>query len=65
MYKRQEYIDILYEKQLTIRTQINKLLDLGVIEELRASVWSQAHPVPITNILETITRLDTLTRVAM
>ena len=34
------------ETQLAIRTQINKLLELGVIEESQASVWSQAHPVP-------------------
>jgi len=34
------------EKQLAIRTQINKLLELGVIEESQASEWSQAHPAP-------------------
>ena len=34
------------EKQLAIRMQINKLLELGVIEESQASEWSQAHPVP-------------------
>jgi hypothetical protein len=34
------------EKQAAIRTQVNKLLELGVIEELQASEWSQAHPVP-------------------
>jgi hypothetical protein len=34
------------EKQAAIRTQINKLLGLGVIEESQASEWSQAHPVP-------------------
>ncbi len=33
------------EKQAAIRTQINKLLELGVIEESQASEWSQAHPV--------------------
>ena len=34
------------EKQLTIRTQVNKLLEVGVIEESQASEWSQVHPVP-------------------
>ena len=34
------------EKQLAIRTQINKLLELAIIEESQASEWSQAHPVP-------------------
>ncbi len=34
------------EKQLAIRTQVNKLLELGVIEESQASEWSQVHPVP-------------------
>ena len=34
------------EKQAAIRTQVNKLLELGVIEESQASEWSQAHPVP-------------------
>ena len=34
------------EKQAAIRTQINKLLELGVIEESQVSEWSQAHPVP-------------------
>ena len=34
------------EKYAAIRTQINKLLELGVIEESQASEWSQAHPVP-------------------
>ena len=34
------------EKQAAIRTQINKLLELDVIEESQASEWSQAHPVP-------------------
>ena len=34
------------EKQLAIRTQVNKLLELGVIEELQASEWSKIHPVP-------------------
>jgi len=32
--------------QTAIRTQVNKLLELGVIEESQASEWSQAHPVP-------------------
>ncbi len=32
------------EKQAAIRTQVNKLLELGVIEESQASEWSQAHP---------------------
>ena len=34
------------EKQLAIRTQIDALLRLGVIEESRASEWSQVHLVP-------------------
>jgi len=34
------------EKQLAIRTQINKLLELGVTEKSQASEWSQAHLVP-------------------
>ena len=34
------------EKQLAIRTQVNKLLELGVIEESQASEWSQVHQVP-------------------
>ena len=34
------------EKQAAIRTQVNKLLELGVIEESQASEWRQAHPVP-------------------
>jgi len=72
--------------QAAIRTQFNKLLELGVIEESQASEWSQAHPVPkgdgqwrltldfvqlnaatkglegwpITNILETLTRLGAM-----
>ena len=33
-------------EQLAIRTQVNKLLELGVIEESQASEWSQVHPVP-------------------
>ncbi len=33
------------EKQAAIRTQVNKLLEVGVIEESQASEWSQAHPV--------------------
>ena len=28
------------------RTQVNKLLELGIIEESQASEWSQVHPVP-------------------
>ena len=34
------------EKQLAIRTQINKLMDIGVIEESTVSEWNQVHPVP-------------------
>ena len=34
------------EKQLAIFTLVNKLLELGVIEESQASEWSQVHPVP-------------------
>jgi hypothetical protein len=34
------------EKQTAIHTQVNKLLELGVIEKSQASEWSQAHPVP-------------------
>ncbi len=34
------------EKQATICTQINKLLELGVIEKSQVSEWSQAHTVP-------------------
>ena len=34
------------EKQLAIRKQVNKLLELGVIDESTASEWSQVHPVP-------------------
>ena len=34
------------EKQAAIRTQVNKLLELGVIEESQASEKSQARPVP-------------------
>ena len=34
------------EKQLAIRPQVIKLLELGVIEESQASEWSQVHPVP-------------------
>jgi len=30
----------------SIGMQINKLLELCVIEESQASEWSQAHPVP-------------------
>jgi hypothetical protein len=40
------------EKQAAIRTQINKLLELGVIEESQASEWSQVHPIPATKSLE-------------
>jgi len=32
-------------KQSTIRTQVDALLRLGVIEESRAAHWSQVHPV--------------------
>jgi len=32
-------------KQTAIRTQVNKLLELGDIEESQASEWSQANPV--------------------
>ena len=31
------------EKQFAIRTQANKLLELGVIEESQASEWSLVH----------------------
>ena len=34
------------EMQAAIRTQVNIVLELGVIEESQASEWSQAHPVP-------------------
>ena len=34
------------KKQAAIPTQINKLLELGAIEESQASEWRQAHPVP-------------------
>jgi len=34
------------EKQLAIRMEINKLLELGVIAESQASKWGQAHLVP-------------------
>ena len=33
------------EKQQAIRTQVDALLKLGVIEESRATHWSQVHPV--------------------
>jgi hypothetical protein len=33
------------EKQQSIRTQVDALLQLGVIEESRATHWSQVHPV--------------------
>jgi len=33
------------EKQSAIRTQVDALLKLGVIEESRAAHWSQVHPV--------------------
>jgi len=33
------------EKQRAIRTQVEALLSLGVIEESRATYWSQVHPV--------------------
>ena len=33
------------EKQTTIRTQVDALLKLGVIEESRATHFSQVHPV--------------------
>ncbi len=33
------------EKQTAIRTQVDALLKLGVIEESRAAHWSQVHPV--------------------
>ena len=33
------------EKQSAIRTQVDALLRLGVIEESRAAHWSQVHPV--------------------
>ena len=33
------------EKQTAIRTQVDALLKLGVIEESRATHWSQVHPV--------------------
>ena len=33
------------EKQTAIRTQVDALLKLGVIEESRATRWSQVHPV--------------------
>ena len=33
------------EKQHAIRTQVEALLKLGVIEESRATHWSQVHPV--------------------
>jgi len=35
-----------FGQQTAIRTQVNKLLELGVIEESQASELSQAHPVP-------------------
>jgi hypothetical protein len=31
---------------MLIRTQVNEVLEHGVIEESQASEWSQAHPVP-------------------
>ena len=47
------------EKQLAIRTQINKLLELGVIKELQASTYrSDGWLIP--NILVTITRPGTM-----
>ena len=33
------------EKQTDIHTQVNKLLELGIIQESQASDLSQAHPV--------------------
>ena len=33
------------EKQHAIRTQVEALLKLGVIEDSRAPHWSQVHPV--------------------
>ena len=33
-------------KQTAIRTQINKLLELSVIEESQAREWNQANPLP-------------------
>ena len=33
------------DKQAAIRTQVDNLLKLGVIEESRATHWSQIHPV--------------------
>jgi hypothetical protein len=43
-----EYIDIFSTsvRPLPAQVEINKLLELGVIEESQASEWSQAHPVP-------------------
>ena len=35
------------ETQAAIRTQVNTLLELGVIEESQASEWSQAHPATV------------------
>ena len=34
------------EKQASIRSQVDSLLALGVIEESRAAHWSQVHLVP-------------------
>jgi hypothetical protein len=42
------------EKQAAIRTQVNKLLELSVIEESQASEWSQAHPVPSSRNLRPV-----------
>ena len=36
------------EKQHAIRTQVEAPLKLGVIEESRATHWSQVHPVRLT-----------------
>ena len=37
------------DKQTAIRSQIDSLLGLGVIEESRATEWSQVHLVPKPN----------------
>jgi len=37
------------EKQAVIRSQADSLLTLGVIEESKATEWSQVHPKPNPN----------------
>ena len=37
------------DKQTAIRSQVDSLLELGVIEESRATEWSQVHLVPKPN----------------